>query len=521
MTRRMTRRELLRVAGLGSMVALLAACQPRVVEKVVEKEVTKIIKEVVKETIIVEGTPQVVEKEVTRIIEVTKAPELKDWVIGMAAAGLNPTDPKATLAEGEVPIEGLAPAAEDYHDLYPNVTLEWYRLPEGVGQDEWLQARMAAQDAPDIWKFNADSLWPHIHKGWALDMTEWLNTPNPYMPGKRPWVSYIDDVGRLSEIGPDGKTYGICLDGAGVMIIYNKDAFADAGITQEPETWTEFEEVWQKLKDKDYIPFGGDMPHINCCFAHWTHGHVWSQLAGDRVFDYDDDNNRMVTAQEMVMHAQKGDWPLWEYFLGVAQFLKRQEPFLPMGYAGQLDYRGMFRRGEVVMYMEGNWQVVGFTKDPPPFEYGWLFYPKITRDLWPGVKETKIRLQGPWGGSDFHVTGYLPETDPERLPVIMDWLMFITQAKYVTAFCGERGTVPFVEGSTPPPEIEPFMRPYDDIVVYQSWGILSASALNRQIELQTEYMAGGLSDDELLAKAKEVYADEVRKSLENNPDWKI
>ena len=75
MTRRMTRRELLRVGGLGSMVALLAACQPKVVEKIVEKEVTKIIKEVVKETIIVEGTPQVVEREVTRVVEATKAPE--------------------------------------------------------------------------------------------------------------------------------------------------------------------------------------------------------------------------------------------------------------------------------------------------------------------------------------------------------------------------------------------------------------------------------------------------------------
>lgn len=103
----------------------------------------------------------------------------------------------------------------------------------------------------------------------------------------------------------------------------------------------------------------------------------------------------------------------------------------------------------------------------------------------------------------------------------MDWLMFITQAKYVTAICGENGTVPFVEGSTPPPEIEPFMRPYDDVVHCEGWAILAESAHDREIEIKTEYMAGDISDDELLAKLKEAWADEVRKALETNPDWKI
>jgi raffinose/stachyose/melibiose transport system substrate-binding protein len=491
--RKWSRRDFLRAGALTAVGAALAGCGPA-------------------------PTPEVeVEEEV-----VTQAPELKEWVIVMQAGeGLIPTDPGAELAEGEIPVVGLGPAAEAYHELHPNVTIEWYPLPTGMQIDEWLHARMAAQDAPDIYHDEADSLWPHIHKGWALDMTEWVNTPNPYMPGKRPWVSYIDDVGRLAEIGPDGKTYGICLDGAGVMLIYNKDAFADAGITQEPETWTEFEEVWQKLLDKGYIPFGGDMPHVNCCFHHWMWGHIFNQLANDVILDYDDDKTGLVTAKEMVQHTQLGDWPLWDYELEVARFYQRIEPFLPPGYAGQVDFRQLWRQGKVVMYMEGSWAVMGFEKDPPPFEYGWLFFPKITKDTSPLSTEKTIRLQGPWGLTDFHVPGYLAETDPERIPVIMDWLMFITQPEYVTAITAENGNVPFVEGSTPPPEIEPFTRPYDDVVHCEGWAILAESAHNREIEIKTEYMAGGISDDELLAKLKEAWADEVRKSLESNPDWKI
>jgi len=81
--------------------------------------------------------------------------------------------------------------------------------------------------------------------------------------------------------------------------------------------------------------------------------------------------------------------------------------------------------------------------------------------------------------------------------------------------------VPMVEGSTAIPEIAPFLQPFDRAVAYQSWAMLAESAYVREREILAAYMPGEMSDDELLAKAKEVWADEVRKALENNPDWKI
>jgi multiple sugar transport system substrate-binding protein len=74
MSMRMTRRELLRYAGLASSTGILAACQPKVVEvtKIVEKVVEKPVEKVVKETVIVEGTPKVVEKVVKETVVVAK-----------------------------------------------------------------------------------------------------------------------------------------------------------------------------------------------------------------------------------------------------------------------------------------------------------------------------------------------------------------------------------------------------------------------------------------------------------------
>ncbi|MBV7335458.1 ABC transporter substrate-binding protein [Chloroflexi bacterium TSY] len=423
------------------------------------------------------------------------------------------------VAEDEKRV-GFQEAAEAYMELHPNIKIEWYHLPPGSNRSEWLQARMTAKDSPDTFWYNADALWPHIHKGWALDLSEFVILENPYMEGKEPWVDYIDEVGRLSQIGPDGKIYGVNLDGAGVLILVNKDAMAEAGVEQDPKTWGEFMNAWQALQEIDYIPFGGDMSQ-QCCYAHWTHGHVFNQLAWDVIMDFDETNDAFITAKELVQHTQRGDWPLWDHFVGMAHFFKEQAPFLPNGYQGQVEYRQLFRQNKLGMYMEGNWTIAGLKKDPPPFEFDWLTYPIITKDIWPDAPEKHIRLQGPWGGLQFHIPGYLAEEAPEKIPHIIDFLMFVTQPEYVSASCAERGTIPMVRGSTTIPEMQPFLEPFERAVAYQSWASLSGSAYERERALLAEYMPGGMSDDALVAQAQEIWDDEVSKSLENNPDWQI
>ena len=73
MTRRMTRRELLRLGGLGSVMLLAAACQP----KVVEKEVTKVVKEVVE--VVKEVTPEPAPKGKTEIIYYDRTSDATRW----------------------------------------------------------------------------------------------------------------------------------------------------------------------------------------------------------------------------------------------------------------------------------------------------------------------------------------------------------------------------------------------------------------------------------------------------------
>lgn len=518
MGERITRRQLMRAGAVGGLAALLAACQPKVVETVVTK--------VVKETVIVEGTPEVVEKEVTRVVTrivdaPTKAPEAKKYTILHWGRSAAPTDPKTELEEGQTRRVAYQEIADEYMELHPDVEIEWYRFPAGSSINEWLLARMTAQDCPDIYWADTEDIWPHINKNWALDITAYLNQPNPYVPGNERWRDQFEDVAIVSQTGPDGKMYGVNMDGAGVMTVYNKNAFAEAGITQEPRTWSEFLSVWQALLDKGYIPFGGDLDGSNCCYQHWTEAHIYNQLVWDKIWDWDDDGNKVIVVKELAQHTQMGDALDWESYLKMMHLVKEWTPFLPTGYEGHIDYRDLFRKGKVAMYLEGNWALRNFKSDPLPFEFAWLPFPIITKDIWPDSPEKVVRIQGAWGAMQYHIPGYLAQTDPDKVPVIIDWLRFSSQPENVTALCAETATVPLTYGATGVPGLAPFSQHYDRAVPYQSWATLSSSAYQAEEALWQAYLPGGMTDAEFLEKAQRVWNAEVDKVLEANPDWKV
>lgn len=77
----LSRRRFLKAAGLGVTASLLAACQPKVVEKIVKEtvEVEKEVEKIVKETVIVEGEAKVVEKVVTTTPAAEAPMEILTW----------------------------------------------------------------------------------------------------------------------------------------------------------------------------------------------------------------------------------------------------------------------------------------------------------------------------------------------------------------------------------------------------------------------------------------------------------
>lgn len=126
-----------------------------------------------------------------------------------------------------------------FQEKYPDVTIEFE-----AGQSDYNQqvkVRMASGELPDV------LFIPQI--------------PNSDLPK---YFSPLDDLGLNDRIAfkdfhaYEGKVYGIATGSATAGIVYNKKAFADAGITEIPKTWDEFLAACEKLKQNNIIPFASN-----------------------------------------------------------------------------------------------------------------------------------------------------------------------------------------------------------------------------------------------------------------------
>jgi len=310
------------------------------------------------------------------------------------------------------------------------------------------------------------------------------------------------------------------MDGSGILVGVNVDMLSEAGAAEMPVSFGQFEEVWQKVKEAGHF---GWIQMSN----HWNYGHYWSQLACDVALDFDRTGDKILTAQELVYWSQQGKWPLWDIFVEVAKIFKRKVPYLPDGWRGFPQGnpgdagKKLFRQGQGAMLIDSMLGSQVFKKDPVPFKLEWIPLPKLTKDQWPNSCELDFRLVGAWGELQPHLPGYLRETEPDKVPVIIDFLMFLTQVKYVESICAEISTLPFIFGAKADPWLAPWQTPYDRVIPFQSWGMIGGDGGTVQWDLMSAFMNGDIDENQLVERAKPAWDDLVRKALEANPDWKI
>jgi ABC-type glycerol-3-phosphate transport system substrate-binding protein len=204
---KMTRRELLRMMGIGSSALALAACQPKVVEKIVERTVVVTEEKIVKETVVVKEAVEV-EKEVTRITEkvVEAKPErLPPAELRFGCYGTNNQYAEVMIA--------------NFQTMEPDVKVEIEMLAGDINQK--LLTMGAAGTSPDVQWISDARVMVLGSNGVMLDMTP-LAEADPTLD-----VSDIYPV--MLGLGKwEGKWYMIPWAADAPVMYYNKTMLEEA-----------------------------------------------------------------------------------------------------------------------------------------------------------------------------------------------------------------------------------------------------------------------------------------------------
>lgn len=252
--RRLSRRGMLKVAGLGTAGAVLAACQPQIVE------VTKEVEVPVKETVVVS---EEVEVEVPVEVVVTATPEPVEAVTISTMYG----------QMDEAWIANCRRIMDDFEESTGGaVVVEDLWVPwEGVWDK--IQTEYAAGAGPDVIINQMDWMVPGAARGMFVNLIPFINRDQFDMSGY--WYD------QTLEWEYKGGLYALLLYAGGQACYINTDLLDAAGLDFPDDDWTWDDLLYygQQLTNVDEGKWGisgasNNPPYWSCSFIHENGGTV-------------------------------------------------------------------------------------------------------------------------------------------------------------------------------------------------------------------------------------------------------
>jgi raffinose/stachyose/melibiose transport system substrate-binding protein len=268
------------------------------------------------------------------------------------------TDPMMTLWQE---------MANEFMEANPHVTIE-ITVMENEAFKAALQTNLQAGDVPDLFQsWGGGGLREQVDAGLVQDITEASS-------------GFVGDLteGAVGLYQLDGVQYGIPFDLGMVGFWYNKDLFAEAGIDAPPETWDEFLEDVQTLKDAGITPIavgaGDKWP------AHFYYSYLMIREGGEEAMNQ--------VAEDLNFNV-----PPFVEAGNQLQRLLDLEPFQPGFLAAKWDApdgeSGTIGTGQAAISLMGQWgpgayanqSGIGTPDDPLadrlPGEFGWFPFPGV------------------------------------------------------------------------------------------------------------------------------------------------
>lgn len=222
--------------------------------------------------------------------------------------------------------------ADEFHELYPNVTIEFHDVPFEEMHDKLL-TQVAANNPPDTAYVDSPIVGEFAGHGALLNLDD---------------AAALSDVIDVDDYVPaflqsamfEGSLYGLPIDGETTGLFYRTDRFEEAGLdpTHPPETWDEFEQYAALMTNPEENKYG----FISFATEAAYYFYPWLWQAGADTLNPNDPN-------DIIWDSEEGQ--------AAADFYVKLAEYSPPDFlnSNSWDGRVAFANGDVAMYVAGAW----------------------------------------------------------------------------------------------------------------------------------------------------------------------
>ncbi|MBO7742894.1 extracellular solute-binding protein [Paenibacillus sp. MWE-103] len=385
---------------------------------------------------------------------------------------------------------------------------------DGTAQRTWVTTQLIGDNAPDL--FQSKYLWSQedFGKGLVTELTGDLAQPNPYAGGAD-WRSSLSDTVMANMFVPGtDKVAGVPTYSGTIRMFYNKDLFDQAGVTALPETWNQFLDAQERLRQAGVAPMaigfakqGGDRPD-------WMLRYLSDQTVEQLVPGMDLDGNKLIGSNEIVAAIDGGTLDFGkEPWKDVFPILKDWTKYWPKGFNGITldDANEMFLRGDAAMTLAPP----DFVKQLEGMNYGVMRVPYLTKENHPMAEGKYYEVAS---GNPDGVYVMPKSISAEKKAGAIDFLMYLTSPTVQKQIAERLYRAPVLKDAEFPDNIKPFLAVNEPFKMNLFGPAFSKNLYDTFGKDGQLYLDGSMSLDDFIAKMNAVAKQEAD-ALKQSQGW--
>lgn len=394
------------------------------------------------------------------------------------------------------------------------VNIQFESLPS-ADYRTWLATQFSADSGPDVYSGLIYDMTTDYKNGYLYNFYDLYEEESPYDKGEK-WGDLLPEYIKERMYISSDEVPGYPTATSVVRIFCNKDIFEEAG-ADIPETWEEFMDACEKIKESGVTPFAFPNATIDDLSWLWFGNSLCSQLDSGIVSELDISENGYVELPEICKGVDEGQLDFMNpQLLDAFTLMKDFSKYWTSDYNGlsQAQATEMFARGETAMVqvmsiaMEKIDSIVGDS-----FEYVVIPVPTVTKETNPKALGKSVIL----GGQPDIIYGVNKtlEEDQEKLEAAIDFVQYMSSSEVQAKLAEELGRVPLSKIVDLPEKLEGFVITEEPLRMPFFTGV-NNELRNYYQRAGQEFLAGSMDVEEFADTLNQSYKEVIEAVKEEN-----